>query len=226
MMQRYRLRVKGLIISVLAFIACLAIFLVLVFYTGRARADVTLDLKYYFLVRDCDDSTSAAVVGEVYSAGGAGYLDGESVILACYDAKADARRVCSLMEQKGETVHVTERELKSLTLRGDRARYGEKVKENAETAKSVARLLYDTANGLETGTLSQSLAKANVKGAADALNGLIARNGDKIFEAWNRTLYAVAADLRDVTGGLLFAKDVRYVQISLCCGLLAMDRCF
>lgn len=215
-----------MLVSVLAFAACVAVFLVLVIYTGRAHAEVSLDIEYYFLVRSCEDSTSAAVVGEVYAAGGAGYLDGDSVVLACYYTKADARRVCSLMEQKGEKVSIAFRELKSLELRGKDVSYGDRIEAAAKTAGSVARLLYDTANGLETGTLSQSSAKSNLKGAADALDGLISLNGEGIFERWNRALYAVASDVRGKSGGILFAKDVRFLQVSLCYALLGMERDF
>lgn len=226
MFQRHRLRLKDLLISVAAFAVCLAVFLVLVIYTGRPREEVSLGLEYYFLVRDCEESTSAAVVGEVYSFGGAGYLDGENVILACYYTKSDARRVCSLMEQRGENVYVQSRALKSLTLRGEDVNYKDRIAANAETAESVARLLYETANGLETGSLSQASAKNNLKGAADALNGLISMNDAPIFEKWNRKLYSAASAIRTGAGTLLFSKDVRYLQVELCLSLLAMDSCF
>ncbi len=226
MYQRYRLRLRGTLISVFAFAACVAVFLVLVIYTGRARADVALGLEYYFLVRDCEDSTSAAVVGEVYSAGGAGYLYEDSVILACYYTKADARRVCSLMEQRGENVYVLARSADTLTLRGKDAELKDAVKGNADTAASAARLLYDTANGLETGSLSQTAAKANVIGAADALDGLISCNADRFFGAWNRTLFGLAQEMREKTREILFAKDVRYLQISLACTLLDAENYF
>ncbi len=226
MFHRNHLRLKEMLISASAFLACVALFIVLVVYTGRARADVALDLEFYFLVRDCNDSTSAAVVGEVYSAGGAGYLDGDSVILACYYTKADARRVCSLMEQKGEAVYVSARTLKSLTLRGGDTCYRDKIKENAGTVESVARLLYDTANGLETGKLSQSSANINLQGAADSLNGLISLNSESFFNAWNRRLYTVLAETREKAGEILFSKDLRYLQVSLCCALLECGTCF
>ncbi len=226
MFQRSHLRLKEMLISAFAFLACVAVFIVLVVYAGRARTDVALDLEYYFLVRNCSDSTSAAVVGEVYSSGGAGYLDGDSVILACYYTRADARRVCSLMEQKGEAVYVSVRSLKSITLRGKDAAYGDEVKQNVDTAASVAHLLYDTANGLETGKLSQSSAKTNLKGAADALNGLISCNDDSFFDAWNRKLYSAAAAIGAKKGEILFSKDVRYLQVSLCCALLELGSCF
>lgn len=226
MFQRHCLRLKDLIISVIAFAVCLAVFLVLVIYTGRPREEVDLGLEYYFLVRDCEESTSAAVVQEVYSYGGAGYLDGENVILACYYLKSDARRVCSLMEQRGESVYVQSRALKSITLRGESVKFRDEISANAQTAESVARLLYETANGLETGSLSQALAKNNLKGAADALNGLISLNVDPFFEKWNRELYSSASAIRTGAGTLLFSKDVRYLQVELCLSLLSMDSCF
>lgn len=226
MFQRRSLRFKGLLISVAAFVLCVAGFLVLVIFAGRPRADIDLGFDCHFLVRGCNDSTSAAVVGEVYSAGGAGYLYGESVILACYYTKADARRVCSLMEQAGEEVSVLSLSSEPFTLRGDDALLAEKVKGNAETVQSVARILYDTANGLERGTLGQTAAKANLKGAADALEGLVASNSEGLFARWNRTLGSIARRAREKARGILFAKDVRYLQVSLCCTLLDMKTCF
>lgn len=226
MIQRRSLRLKGLLIAVAAFALCVAGFLALIISAGRPREDVSLDFDCHFLVRGCSDSTSAAVVGEVYSAGGAGFLYGDSVILACYYTKADARRVCSLMEQAGEEVFVLSRSFENFTLRGDDARLAEKVKGNAETAQSAARLLYDTANGLERGAMSQTAAKANLKGVTDALEGLISSNEEGLFDRWDRTLEPIARQARERARGILFAKDVRYLQVSLSCALLDMKACF
>ena len=226
MYHAYRLRLGGLLISIGAFICCVAAFIALAVFTGRARADVRLGLDYYFLVKECEDSTSAAVVGEVYSSGGAGYLYGDTVILACYYQKADARRVCSLMEARGEKVSVLCRSLDGITLRGEDAAFAEKVKNTASTAESVARLLYDTANALERGTADQKAAKGNVKGAADALEGLAAADSEPLFAKWDLAVRNVARAAREKSRDILFAKDVRYLQISLCCMLLDMGSYF
>ena len=60
MIWRYRLRLKGFLVSVAAFSGCLVLFIVLIL-AGRPREDIDIDLDCYFLVRDCDGSTSAAV---------------------------------------------------------------------------------------------------------------------------------------------------------------------
>ncbi len=219
MYQRYRLGSKGLFVSIAAFLLCIAVFVVLVIFTGRARADVDTELDCYFLVRNCDDSTSAAVVGEVYSAGGAGYLYGDSVIIACYYTKADARRVCSLLEGRGESVGILARSFEKLTLRGGDTEHKEEILGSIETAKSAARLLYDTANGLETGSLSQVSAKANVEGAADALEG-VAASDPSLLDRWDCVLYDVIRNAREKSRGILFSKDVRFLQVSLCCAVL------
>lgn len=226
MLQRYHLRWKGLLVSVAAFACCVAVFLVLVVYAGRARAEIDVDLDCYFLVKNCEENTSAAVVGEVYSAGGAGYLYGDAVVIACYYTKADARRVCSLMEQRGEEVGILSRSFQSFTLRGERARLKDELLGGINTAVSVARLLYDTANGLEVGTLPQTAAKANLRGAADALDGLIAANSDPVFREWNRILYPVSRGAREKSRDILFSKDVRYLQVALSYAVLDVADAF
>lgn len=196
------------------------------YLAGRGRERVSLDAEYYFLVKPCETSTAAAVAGEVYSAGGAGYLGGEGVYLACYYRKADARRVCSLMQRKGEAVEVDERSADDVVLSGGDVRYAEQIRGNAETVGSCARLFYDAANGLERGELSQSAARGAVRGAADALVGLKQGNTDGFFSKWNGILERIALQSREIAAGILFAKDLRYLQISLCFAVLGMNQCF
>ena len=116
--------------------------------------------------------------------------------------------------------------LDGITLRGEDAAFAEKVKNTASTAESVARLLYDTANALERGTADQKAAKGNVKGAADALEGLAAADSEPLFAKWDLAVRNVARAAREKSRDILFAKDVRYLQISLCCMLLDMGSYF
>ena len=123
------------------------------------------------------------------------------------------------MERAGEEVTVLARSFEKLTLRGDKVGLKETLLGGISTVDSTARLLYDTANGLETGRLTQTAAKANIRGAADALDGLIAANGPALA-AWNSRLYEVSRRARENAAGILFAKDVRFLQAALLCSLL------
>ena len=226
MFSRYRLTRSGFWIAVGAFAILVGLFIGIVILAGSPVGRIEVDDEFYFLVRECRASTSAAVVGEVYAAGGAGYPDGDTVVLACYYSKADARRICSLMEDRGENVSVLDRAVPDITLRGDMAEAADRVLANYKTVDSCARLLFDAANGLERGSLTQKEAKAALGGVADSLKGLRTGNAGDGFSAWNRELYRLEREGRDRLDGILFAKDLRYLQVSLCYALLGMGSCF
>lgn len=194
------------------------------FFLGAPKETVELGKTFFFLVKSCEDSTSAAVVMQVYSAGGAGVRDGEEVILACYASKADARRVCSQMELNGEEVTLTQRMAESFTLRGSDAVYAARAQGNVQTALSCAALLYEAANSLERGG-GQEEARAAVEGVAGALRGLEEGNDQLFFSKWNDEIGAVRESC-EALGGILFAKDLRAVQIGLVLSLIGMKDCF
>ena len=80
----------------------------------------------------------------------------------------------------------------------------------------LAHILYDTANGLERSELSQREAKAALSGVVSSLKGLIAGNGGDVFALWNIELNAAQRRGTEISDGLLFAKDLRYLQAMLC----------
>ncbi len=194
------------------------------FFLGEKRGTVRLDRNFYFLVRPCEDSTSAAVVGEVYASGGAGVRDGQEVILACYPTASDARRVCSLLEQRGEEVYVVARTAESFTLRGRNAALLSEVQGNADTMLSCITLLYGAANDLERGG-GQAAARAATEGVCASIGGLEEGNTQPVFTAWNRELYALRREGESLDG-ILFAKDLRALQIRLALALIGMKNRF
>lgn len=223
--------------GILPFFAVLGVFFftVLLFvgvfwWYGRDVSGVTLDKTYYFLVRDCEEATASVVAGQVYLSGGAGYLlnsDGKQrVILSCYFKQTDCERVKNTLLEKGVEAEILALSTKSFSLDGKNASLQSKVEANAETAETCAKILYETANGLERTDLSQAEARAAVKGVVSSLKGLRKGNEETAFEIWNHKLSDAERRGIEITEGILFAKDLRYLQIELCMDILSTNLYF
>ncbi len=219
------------------FFAALAVFLLTVglfvgvfCWYGRDYERVSFDREYYFLVRDCEDATAAAVAGQVYFAGGAGFrletAGKNCVVLACYFRQTDAERVKNAMEEKDIAAHILTLSPSGFALEGKNAALKGRVEGNLETAETCARILYDTANGLERAELSQEEARMAVRGAAKALKGLRAGNAESLFTAWNAELVSAERRGAEIADGILYAKDLRYLQAELCFAIVNADTYF
>lgn len=219
------------------FFAILAIFTVIVcafvgimWWSGRDYARVSLTQEYWFLVRDCEETTSAAVVVNTYLSGGAGYLietDGEqTVVLACYYSEVSAQSVQRIMENKGVETRVVKYAPEDFELNGGNASLKTLIESNAETVDTCARILYDTANGLERSELSQEEARAALRGAVSSLKGLREGNTKSDFGLWNTALSSAERRGREIASGIIFAKDLRYMQVQLCFSVSNMGEFF
>ncbi len=224
-MYTYRQNKRGG--NTFTFLAVIAVFLftvilfVCVFcWYGRAYARVSLNKSYYFLVRSCEDTTASAVAGQIYFAGGAGYLlqyGGENaVVLACYFRQTDAEYVLEVMAGKGLDVRLLELKSDDFTLGGSKAAYRDKIVANAGTVETSAKILYETANALERTDISQEEARAAVRGVVNSLKGLRSENAESLFESWNFALSGAERRGTEIAEGILFAKDLRYLQTQLC----------
>ena len=223
--------------SAATFLAALAVFLLTVavfvgvfFWYGRDRARVSCDKEYYFLVQDCETTTAAAVAGQVYLAGGAGYsleTAGQScVVLACYFRVTDAERVQRAMAEKEITVRILTLRSSDFVLEGQNSALKGRVEGNLETAEACARILFDAANGLERAELSQEEARAAVRGTTKALKGLREENSAGLFDHWNVLLTSAAKRGEEIADGILFSKDLRYLQTELCLAIVNAESYF
>ena len=223
--------------SAATFFAALAVFLLTVglfvgvfFWYGEEEARVSFEREYYFLVRDCEETTAAAVAGQVYRAGGAGVsleTAGEScVVLACYFRITDAERVQGAMEEKGAAARILTLGTSDFALEGENAPLKGRVEGNLETAETCARILYDAANGLERASLSQEEARAAVRGIVKALKGLRVNNGESLFARWNAGLISAERRGTEIADGILYAKDLRALQAALCLAIVGADTYF
>ena len=226
----YRRKHRGAYLAALLaiFLFTISIFVGIFWWNGRAYAKVSLEEKYYLLVRDCEDTTAAVVAGQIYSSGGAGYLldTGDLVALACYFSERDAEFVQGVMAEKGLTTHVVEISPEDFSLNGKRAEERAHITANANTADTCARILYDTANGLERTELTQDEARAALTGVIKSLKGLREGNEGELYGLWNAALYEAEREGREVAAGILFAKDLRYIQIRLCLAISNIENYF
>ena len=212
---------KGLISAAVAFLlfigttAGLVLFMML---GGQGYARVSFERDYYFLVKDCEQTSVTAVAGDIYSSGGAGYYleKDNAVAIACYFKKTSAQSVKKNLEEKGTETRLVVHSPSNLVLRGRKSGYKEQIQSNLETVDALAHILYDTANGLERSELSQREAKAALSGVVSSLKGLIAGNDGDVFALWNIELKAAQRRGAELAEGLLFAKDLRYLQTMLC----------
>lgn len=217
-MNRCKKGVKVVLVCLFSLCAVVGALVVGAALGGRGYLRVDIDNEYYFLVKDCEETSVSAVAGDIYLSGGAGYyLEGEnSVAIACYFKAASAESVKANLGDKGGDVRVFVRKTAPLTLKGKAVSARDRIVANAETADSLARLLYDTANGLEQAKLSQTEARSALVGAVSSLGGLIAENGEGVFSLWNTALKEAQRRGVELIEGLLFQKDIRYLQTLLC----------
>ncbi len=216
------------VLGIFLFTVCL--FVGIFWWYGRDYAKISLERTYYFLVRDCEDTTASAVSGQVYLSGGAGYLlemEGESVVvLSCYFKLTDGERVQSIMEGKGIETRLISLKAEDFTLKDEDAEFKKKVSENIETVETCAKMLYESANGLERNDITQDHARATVKGVVSSLKGLQTGNTEKFFLPWNAELSFAEKRGRELAEGILFAKDLRYLQVQLLLNIIHANEYF
>ncbi|MBR7186700.1 MAG: hypothetical protein IKD43_04360 [Clostridia bacterium] len=204
------------------FILTLSFFVGIFAWNGRTYTTLELKLTYHFLVRDCGVTTSGAVAGESYLAGGAGYLieKENAVALACYYQKADAEFVRGTMSENGVLTRVLTLQTDRFALEGDWGTERANIEANAKTVDSLTRILFETANGLDRVEISQDAARAAVSGVVSSLGGLSAGNAHSCYDLWNVELLRAQRKGREIAEGIVFAKDLRYLQIQLCMAVL------
>lgn len=218
MKMRFKKKLMAIAVAFFLFIGMTAGLVLFVAVGGQGYARVSFSKSYYFLVKDCEETTATAVSGDIYSAGGAGYLleKDNAVAIACYFKESSAESVRKNLEEKGTETRLVVRSPKELILRGSKSAYKAQIEGNLETVDSIAHILYDTANGLERSELSQNAAKAALSGVVSSLKGLIESNAGNIFALWNAGLKEAERKGSEIGGGILFAKDLRYLQTMLC----------
>lgn len=228
--MRERIKRGGIIFfaAVFLFFIVLSIFIGVFACKGRPIATVSFSARYYFLVRDCESTTAGAVAGESYLAGGAGYwLEEENaVVLSAYYLESDAEFVAGTMSEREVAVRVLMREAAPFAVNGDAAKFASRIEANASVMDASSRMLFGAANDLERGVCSQEEARAAVMGAARALGGLAAENDGAVFSLLTPELERIERRAKELAAGILFAKDLRYLQVRLLLAVVSLDEYF
>lgn len=210
--------------------ALFSLFAFTVWWSLRDYARIEPDKTYYLLVRACEEETAVSVSTQVYLSGGAGYLmqagGRDCVVLSCYFREADAARVQRNLQGKDVEAFVVACDAPVFELSGSAAGYAERICSNLDTLDSNIKLLYDVANGLERTELNQDEARAAVRGVTASLSGLRTGNEGALFERWNAALQKAERKGREIASGILFAKDVRYLQVQLVAAAVNADAFF
>lgn len=227
-MKRSKLGGTVFAAAVFLFLTILCLFVGVFQWSGKTDRRVQAGLRYYFLVRDCSSATAGAVAGESYLAGGAGYLleSENAVVLACYYREEDAAAVAKNMAEKGVETRVLTQSSADFSLSDRNAGERDRVRSNAKTLDSLSRILFDAANGLERAEYTQEEARAALEGVSASLEGLVSRNEGELYRLWNVELSRAARRGRELSEGLLFSKDLRYLQVSLCFTALRLSDYF
>lgn len=201
-----------------------------VWWNGRAYARISLSNTYYLLIRACEEETAVSVSTQVYLSGGAGYLikaNGKnSVVLAGYRKERDAAFVRRVMAEKDVETQIVECACSDFELTGNDAVYAERIEQNVSTLDSAIWLLYDIANGLERSEISQDAARSGVRGVVSAVSGLRQENEGGLFDGWNAALMSAERKGREIASGIIFAKDVRYLQVQMIAAVIGADKFF
>lgn len=218
MKMQFKKKLAAIAVALVIFIGMTAGLVLFVAIGGQGYARVNFSKEYYFLVKDAEETTVTAVSGDIYSAGGAGYfLEGDNAVaIACYFKETSAESVRKNLEEKGTEMRLIVKSSSDLVLRGSKCEYKKLIESNLETVDHFAHILYDTANGLERSELTQHEAKAALNGVVSSLRGLIASNEGDVFSLWNVALKEAERRGSELSEGLLFAKDLRYMQTMLC----------
>lgn len=215
------MKVRGLQISPLFITAVLVLTATLSICASALSCgggSLDLSVSYYFVC--CyikDNALSASTLSvTVSSYGGAGYVleyDGAYyVTVACYYTEREANTVCASLNRRelNCTVIAAEREEFSLLSRNARDR-AELYTGNLNTLHSLSRLAYDCANGLDTGSYTQSTAKGVISDVENGLKGLKNANNNCFSGEIERLL----AECSQAANGYVYSKNLRRLQIAI-----------
>lgn len=203
----------------------LSIFLVLavtltvcIFALSCSEQSLDYSATFYLVCCYVKDNVLSAdnLSGTVSDYGGAGYVleyeDSYYVTVACYYSENDANTVCASLKRRELdcTVLCAERDDFSLprTSKKNAALYTG----NLNTLQSLSILAYECANGLDTGTLSQSSAKGVISDIESGIVGLKYANPDNCFTG---ELYRLSAECSEAADGYLYSKNMRRLQIAI-----------
>ncbi len=206
------------------FIAVIGVYLVsFVFRTEEFKVERTV----YFLVLPAEEATSSVVVQDIYVSGGAGYVFSHKatqyVALAAYNNEWAAKNVQGTLEKKGKQTQILPLEIDTFYFKSKKEKEIKGAVEGCiNTLLQCADLLYTTANGLETTRFTQGEARQIITELQSVFNGLKTTAAPQTEDLLN----FASKKCREITSGIIYAKDVRYLQLFLLEGVYGLQETF
>ena len=174
---------------------------------------------FYYVCYDSptDSQSAASVSGVVHSYGGAGYIIENGgkyyVTVSCYYNGDDAQYIISNLKNKGLSCTVIEAKREKISLPPSAKKKAEQYKGTLNTLLSISQMCYDLANGMDSGTHSQPMAKSLLSEVKTGLDSLYRANAAGCF---SQEITSLIAECDDVSYGYVFSYDVRRLQIAIC----------
>lgn len=197
-----------------------ALFLISGFFYARILGGaqvIDLAQNFYFLVSE--EEHVAVSAQSIYLSGGAGYIitrgREEYAVLACYQKEADARTVRDNLAIRQISTEILKESSGHLYLKSrSEKENAEKIKGFFSTLYSCTTFLGDVAIKAEKGEYSQRKLKETLQEVNKVLSCL-ARENKCLSEEFFLYTTKASEKLNEMNRGVVYAKDIRYVQIYL-----------
>ncbi len=216
----------------MVFITGMGILFILVIVVGAVSCaagaeSYVVDKTFYFLVLSVGEEDASDRAQDVYVNGGAGYvfsLEGaEYVGIASYADEASAAGVRDALAEKGKQTEILPLTVDTFwfSTRGQRAVRAQ-VEGCVNTLLQCITLLYNAANGLDSGEYTQREVRAAVTELRTVLNGLLRDAAAETKEL----LRGAARQCLGMMSSAVYAKDLRYLQLYLSEGICSWQNIF
>lgn len=211
--------------------ATIAFSLVFSYRTERAE-EIVVNKSYYFLVaaEECSESCLA----EAFLSGGAGVElrteSGEYAVLACYaggNGKEQAQEAQkTFSDLKKEETMIVPRGCGTIYLRTrEQKRRKNEITGILNTLDGCADALYFAAKAAENGKMGQSALKETAKSTALVCSALAKSitGKDGASKRCAELCKDFSADLKEISSGIVYARDLRRMQAEVCMAYLAFS---
>lgn len=178
---------------------------------------VDLTQTFYFLVSEEENTTVAAE--SISLGGGAGYVltrgNTDYAVLSCYFTERDAKTVRdNLAAKKIPAAVLAESGGKLYLKKNSEKRNAETIAGGFNTMNSCIRLLYEIGTKADTGEYSQQKLKRALEEVRKVFSCLAIENRG-VFAELSDCSAKATEKLSEISRGVVYAKNIRYVQVYL-----------
>ena len=215
---------RGIIAVILAAAIIIAAAIIAAIPSCGSRIDFSAQF-YFVCYKSADDAHSASSISStVQSYGGAGYIiklgSNYHVAVACYYSREDVESVMLSLADDGLSCQVIEAYAGGYDIPRRLSGQKSNISGALATLSQLGSLFYETANGLDGGTLTNAAAVSVLGNARAVLNAAMSENeGNALYSEINYLLALVD----DLDPAYVYAREVRALQIAVCDCLLNVN---